>query len=182
MLTLLLPCGTGIAYAATPSGTPKGWTGTQIVTEPGNPSDFGSNSTHIWVTIIGIEMSVIRGYDFGDIEVCREIITKQTIIIPLVDLISKSIINIYDYPHIGSFKWYDLNGNEVGQGTFEKGSGPPFGGSLSATLNDGTAVTGIYRVSQWMDIEIQISNYGLTRVIRVPVMLNHAGVYVKQSS
>ncbi len=186
-LTLVLSLSMSPVYAVRHQGTPKGWSGTQVAVSLGNTPpdisyDFDFVNLLVTMRISGAAMMVTRGYNFGSIHVDYEIITEETITIPMSDFLEKPFINIYDYPHSGSFRWYTGDPNTpgatwVGTGIFSKDhNGPPYRGLLSATLSVSgkeIRVQGMYWVIQWEEMQVTPD-----RVFKVPVMLNHAGLYI----
>ncbi len=198
-LTLLLSMSLSPVCATKPSEVPKGWSGTQEALPLGDvvsidwdlPSvtiHFGSGVTiHIVfddtqgcaiIDISPMKLIVTRGYDFGNIQVDYEVITRETLVVPLSEL-GKPSINLYDYPHSGTFIWYNSQDEVVGTGNFWKNNGPPYGGSIADTvLKDKTKVEGIYRVKHWIDMTIPLQGFPN---LKVPVELNHAGLYYQPS-
>ena len=138
-------------------------------------------------------MQVTKGYNFDDIHVDYEIITSEIITIPISDILFDYYhnlpINLYYYPHSGTFEWYDHKGTSVGTGVFEKSYiGPPYGGTLSATISDNKKnekqflVYGQYWVTSWAVSQYQIPlspTQSITVSVKVPVTLDHSGSYNK---
>ncbi len=176
-LTLVLSISLSPVHAAKTQQIIKKWSGTQIVADQG-VARIDNYGDYIKVTIENTTMLVTKGYIFDNIHVEYEVITSETITIPLRDLFKPSI-NLYDYRHSGTFEWYDREGNLVGTGTFCKNHvGPPYGGVLSATIPDKRQIVvyGAYWVTSWIDVTVP--GFPTTRV---PVTMSHAGLYYRAS-
>jgi len=167
-------------YAARPErGT---WSGTQVPA-PMPPEQMSelieTLSEQKIIEISGFTMLCWpEPYTFGDITITYEVINYMRIIITY-PLDPSEPIDIYSYPHYGTFTWYGYNdqGPVELTGTF-RSKGGKAEGHLWAR-GDGIFVKGEYWVDVWIYQDIQYpldSNNWLT--IKFPAMLGHDGWYM----
>jgi len=112
------------AVTPNPPGHHETWTGIQVIGQPFDDYsvDIKYHGNVMIITVSGLRMNTVSGYEFDGITVAYERIDDLTIIMtpkgipyPILPPLQPLM---YLFPHNGKITWYDAYGNVVGTGTF----------------------------------------------------------------